>query len=93
MITVQQKEIIRQILAPFEPRQIGIFGSHARQEATANSDLDILVDFNKKYSLFDLLELEEKLSEALHFKIDLVTGNSLHPTVKYHVDKEVIFLH
>jgi uncharacterized protein len=92
MITTQQKKIIQQILAPFEPTQIGIFGSHARREATATSDLDILVDFNKKYSLFDLLELEEKLAEALPFKIDLVTGRSLNPAVKNQVDKEVIFL-
>ncbi|MDQ3846767.1 MAG: nucleotidyltransferase family protein [Bacteroidota bacterium] len=92
MISQETIQIIQQILAPFEPKRIGIFGSVVRGEATSESDLDILVEFKKKYSLFDLVDLEDKLAEALHYKIDLITERSLHPRLKQYIDKEVIFL-
>ena len=92
MISEQQKFTIKQILAPFNPKSIGIFGSVARGEATPDSDLDILVEFTKNYSLFDLVELEDQLAEALHRKIDLVTERSLHPFIKPYIEKDIIFL-
>ena len=92
MITEQQKHIIKNILAPFAPKHIGIFGSVARGEANADSDLDILVEFTESYSLFDLVDLKDKLSEALHCKIDLITERSLHPAIKRYVDRDIIFL-
>ena len=92
MITDQQKRIIQHILEPFLPNRIGIFGSVARGEATQTSDLDILVDFNSRISLFDLIDLEEKLSDALHCKVDLVTERSLHPSIKQFIDKDIVFI-
>ena len=92
MISQQQKDIIQQILAPFEPERIGIFGSVARGDAGPNSDLDILVRFTKRYSLFDLVDMNDLLEEALQCKIDLVTENSLHPAIKPYVEKDLILI-
>lgn len=56
-----------------------LFGSYARGESKEDSDVDILVDLPRGKSLFDLVELQMKLEEALGKKIDVVTYRSLHP--------------
>ncbi len=92
MLSAEQVQIIHRILAPFEPERIGIFGSVARGEATKDSDLDILVSFKKRCSLFDLVGMEQDLEEALHYKIDLVTEPSVHPLLKPYIDKDLILI-
>lgn len=92
MITQQQKDIIKGILAPFQPQRIGVFGSVARNENRADSDIDLLVHFAGRPSLFDLIELEEQLHQALHQKVDLVTERSLHTGIKKVIETEVIYL-
>ena len=51
--------------------------------------MDILVEFARPYSLFDLIELEEKFSDALRCKVDLVTEKALHPSVKKFIERDV----
>ncbi len=89
MITNDQQKVIKEILAPFEPLEIGIFGSYARGENSDSSDLDILVQFGKRLNLFDLIDLEVKLSEALGIKVDLVTRNALSPFIKEFIEKDL----
>lgn len=89
MISSDQQKIIKAILAPFEPLEIGIFGSYARNENTDTSDLDILVQFGKRLNLFDLVDLENKLSDALGIKVDLVTRNALSPFIKEFIEKDL----
>lgn len=89
MLSKEQQAVILEVLAPFEPIKVGVFGSHARNEAGKDSDMDILVQFQKKYSLFDLIEIEEKLSRLLHSKVDIITERSLHPGVKPYIEKDL----
>lgn len=77
MISTRQKEEILKILAPYQPVKVGIFGSYARGENTENSDLDILVKFNTRVSLLELVQLEQALSDQLNLPIDLLTENAL----------------
>lgn len=80
---------IKEILSPFEPEYIGIFGSYARGEEHEESDLDILVKFGKRLNLFDLIGLEQDLSEMLGIKVDLVTENALSPLIKEFVEEDL----
>lgn len=89
MISSNQQIIIKKILAPFEPVEIGIFGSYARNENNDSSDLDILVQFGKRLNLFDLVDLENKLSEELGIKVDLVTRNALSPFIKEFIERDL----
>ena len=73
-------------------KSIGIFGSYVRGEEREDSDLDILVEFDRKIDLFDFLELEEYLSEILGVKVDLVLKRALKPRIKESVLKEAIYL-
>ena len=58
-----------------------VFGSYVRHEEKTNSDLDVLVTFNKAPSLLKFIRLENQLSDALGVKVDLVLKDSLKPAI------------
>lgn len=89
MVSAEQQRLIIEKIRPFHPKRIAIFGSYSRGEQTAQSDLDILVDFDIKINLFDLIGLEQELSEMLGIKVDLVTERSLNPRLKEYILKEI----
>jgi hypothetical protein len=72
--------------------RIGIFGSCVRGETTKGSDVDILVEFDRVIGFFKFLELEERLGEWLHAKVDLVTRASLKPRIGEQILSEVVML-
>ena len=63
-------------------RALAIFGSVARNESAAESDVDILIDFDSKRGLFAFVGLKNYLEDILQCKVDLVTKNTLHPALK-----------
>lgn len=69
-------EKIKKVIIPIlKSRAVGrasIFGSTARGEAGKGSDLDLLVEFSKKVTLFDLGGLKADLEEKLKRKVDIV---------------------
>lgn len=73
--------------------KIGVFGSMVRGEATAQSDLDLLVEFSKRKSLLDVIALERQLSQALGREVDLVTEAALSPYLRERIlqDVQVIY--
>lgn len=82
------KRTIAPVLQKNDVVKAGIFGSYARGEATSKSDIDILIQFKGRKTLFDLVRLERKLKVVLHKKVDLLTYNSLHHLIKDKVLKE-----
>lgn len=74
----------------FGVTQIGLFGSYVRGEQTAESDIDILVDYKKnQMDLFKLINLDDYLEKILKTKIDLVTKNGLSEFIGPYILKEV----
>ena len=71
---------------------IGIFGSYIRGEATDDSDIDILVEFDRPIGFFKFLELEERLGEWLGAKVDLVTKAALKPHIGRRILSEVAMI-
>ncbi len=69
-------------------RNLAIFGSVARNEAAAKSDVDILIDFDSKKGLFAFVGLKNYLENILHCEVDLVTKNALHPALKPRILRE-----
>ena len=94
MITSNQKQTIINHLKPLNPFRIGIFGSYARNENRDDSDLDILVslDYSLRPSLFDIIGIEQDLTEALGITVDLVTEKALHPYIRPHVEKDLTII-
>jgi predicted nucleotidyltransferase len=72
--------------------EVRVFGSVARGEATADSDVDLLVKPRRGCSLFDLGGLLEDLQELLGCRVDLVTEDGLKPRLRERVLKEAIRL-
>lgn len=68
----------------------GIFGSFARGEEKKRSDIDILVKFKGRKSLFDLARIELNLEKKVRRKVDLLTYNSIHPLLKERILKEEV---
>lgn len=89
MITKEQEHIIKKVLAPFQPTEIGIFGSYSRNEYHLDSDLDILVSFENRINLFEFIGIEQALSDQLGIKVDLVTRKSLSPLIKSIVEQDL----
>ena len=69
--------IILSHLKDYNPIRIGLFGSYARNEETADSDFDIMVKFKETLSLLQLIKIENELSEKLGVKVDLVTEGAI----------------
>jgi len=64
---------------------IRVFGSVARNEATAQSDVDFLVKMQAGRSLLDLAGLQQDLEDLLGCRTDVVTENGLHPMLRERV--------
>jgi predicted nucleotidyltransferase len=67
-----------------------LFGSYARDEQTDDSDIDLLVDFDKTPDLLTFIELEELLSNSLQKHVDLIPKRKLKMAIKDQVLKEAI---
>jgi predicted nucleotidyltransferase len=80
----------RDQLDEFAVEALFLFGSVARDEATSESDVDFLVEFNRPVGLFTLLGLQAYLEELLGCPVDLGTPNSLRPHLRDAVLKEAI---
>jgi uncharacterized protein len=94
MSSAEIKNIILESLRQHDPLFIGLFGSYARNEQTANSDIDILVSFQNGISLLGLIRLEDELSIKLGRKVDLITEASIkNKRIKDNIsnDLQVIF--
>ncbi|MEK6742923.1 MAG: nucleotidyltransferase family protein [Nitrospirota bacterium] len=72
-------------------KKIGVFGSVARNEAAATSDVDILVEFEQPVDFFEFIDLKEYLEKLLGRRVDLVTVKALKPQLKEHILKEVVY--
>jgi len=80
------KEKIVPILKEAGVLKSSLFGSIVRGEARIDSDVDILVELPQDKTMFDLMDLEEKLKTKLGKEVDLVTYRSIH-----HLLRDIIF--
>ncbi len=69
---------------------LGLFGSYVRHENTADSDLDVLVTFRQNPSLFRFIELENRLSDLVGTRVDLVMRDSLKPSIGSRIFDELL---
>ena len=86
-IVSQEKDAIRQ---QYKAEIKAVFGSYARGDFHADSDLDLLVDFDKGVNLFDMIGLEQFLEDKLGCKVDVVPWDLLREELRPSVFSEMI---
>ena len=75
MLTTKEKEIL-----------------HSKGTAYPESDLDVLVEFRRGQKTFDhFMDLKFFLQNLFHKKIDLVLKNTLKPSLRQKILKEVVY--
>ncbi len=72
--------------------RIGIFGSVARNDASKNSDIDIVVKLTKQ-DLFNIIAIKQSLEDKWHISVDVVSyRNQMNSFLKKRIDKEAVYV-
>ncbi len=88
----RDKEAILAIANRYHAKNVRIFGSVARGEDHAESDLDLLVDFLPGTTLFDHVALEGELSTRLGCQVDVVSARALNKYLRQGILKDAVKL-
>jgi predicted nucleotidyltransferase len=68
-----------------------LFGSTARGNAGAESDVDLFFDYEKgKLGLFRLMDVKERASDILGRKADIMTRDSLHKVLRARIEASAV---
>ena len=81
LILHELKERADEVRRRFQVNQLGLFGSYVREQANAESDIDILVDFVTP-TFDNYMNLKFYLEEIFGHAVDLVTIGALKPRLK-----------
>lgn len=85
-----RREAILAVASRHGASNLRIFGSVARGDTHAGSDLDVLIDLAPGRSLLDLIAVKQDLEELLDCKLDIGTARSLRPRLKERVLQEAV---
>lgn len=91
------KTKVTPLLRPYASR-ISVFGSYARGEMTASSDIDILIalkpaNARPALGLFGFIALEQNLAKKLGRRVDLVTEESINPRRRKSIQQDKVVLY
>jgi len=93
-VSPKQREEVEEFCRRNGIRRLALFGSVLRQDFTSDSDIDVLVEFEKGKSVgLRFFEMERELSEILGRKVDLNTPGFLSPYFREEVirNAEVLY--
>jgi predicted nucleotidyltransferase len=71
-------------------RSLSIFGSVARDEARADSDIDLIAEFAEPIGYFHLFRVQHRLEEILGVRVDLTTPDGLRRELRDGIFAEAI---
>ena len=84
------KNKISSVLKEHKVTRAGIFGSFARGEQKKKSDVDILVELDIDYDLFDIARLKSLIERKLKRKVDLVEYECIRKEIKDNILRDEI---
>ena len=88
--TLQQ--YLTKLQEQYQVKTLGVFGSYAREEATDNSDLDLLVEFYGDLTFDKYMDLKFFLEDLFDKKIDLVIRDDIKPQIREKLLGETIYV-
>ena len=74
----------------FGVSSLALFGSHARDEARPDSDVDLLVEFERPVNFLGYMGLIQHLEELFGTRVDLASAAELRPRIGPYVERELI---
>ena len=88
---IAKRDEIYAIARKHKAEKLWVFGSCARREERPDSDVDFLVKYNGSIGLFELVDLEEEMSDKIGRKVDLVNVVALErsPCFAYNAKKDM----
>jgi len=90
-LNTKRNEILT-IAARYGAKNLRIFGSVARGEASEASDVDVLIKLEPGRSLLDLIAMKQDLEDLLECAVDVVTEDAVSPYIREQVLKEAVSL-
>lgn len=90
-LTSKRDEILR-IARSYGAVDVRLFGSAARNELRADSDLDILVTMEAHRSLLDIVAIKQDVEDLLGCKVDVVTEAAISPYIRQQILAEAVSL-
>lgn len=87
-----KRSALLEVLRRSGVREARVFGSVARGEDTATSDIDFLVELAPDATLVDLARVRRELSDVLGVPVDVMTTDLLKPAVRSRAEREAISL-
>jgi predicted nucleotidyltransferase len=78
----EKREEILQIAQKHGARNVRVFGSVAKGEARAGSDVDLLVEMEPGRSLLDMIAIKQDLEDLLARRVDVVTEAAVSPYIR-----------
>jgi predicted nucleotidyltransferase len=91
-VMARLKSLKGELATRYDVREIGIFGSVAREEHDAGSDIDLLVEFGSQADLLTYIGLWQYLEDSFGIKIDLVSKGGLRREMRDAVMRDVLFI-
>ena len=96
MPSLQQIKKVLQAIKPelsakYFVSAIGIFGSTARGDHHPDSDIDLLVEFNRPVGI-EFIDLASYVEHHLQHKVDLVSKAGIKPKYLSQIEKEVVYV-
>jgi predicted nucleotidyltransferase len=93
---VNRNQIIEAIvnyLKQNQVKEIGLFGSFARNEMKESSDIDVLVEYKRGTTLLDIVRMKQELNNIIGRKVDLVSKNAVRSSVMNYIknDLQVVY--
>lgn len=89
MSKTQIIQTIIEYLKQYKVKEIGLFGSFARNEMTDKSDIDVLVEYSRGTTLFDIAKMHLDLEEKIGRKVDLVDKEAVLISVMPYIKKDL----
>jgi len=80
----------RPLLDAFGVARLSLFGSFARDEGREDSDVDLLVEFERPIGLFAFARLQRELGDYIGRPVELVTPAALKPQLRDRILHEAV---
>ena len=91
-LLANKRNQILKISASHGARDIRVFGSVSRGDATEKSDIDILIKLEPGRSLLDIVAIKQDLEDLLGYNVDVVTEDGVSPYIRDQVLNEAAIL-